>query len=382
MLAVLNLGGYLFRDTFLFTFLPGRGTSILTTLQAILLAAGVLFAYPADGLMAAITGASPSAGIARRLLVSAFVVPIGLGAVAVAGWRADLYDVGTALPLFVWGMIVAFVLIIWRFALQLAAVDVARARAEGGLQEALAALRAEQDRKDIFLATLAHELRNPLAPISGVAEVLLHDASSAPEVRRRLSGIVATQVGHIVDLVNDLMDVERVSRGKLALDRHVLDIRLPIAAGWEQARSLIEKKRHACELALPDTPVLVCGDHKRLVQIVANLLNNAAKYTPAGGLLQLRVIDHGRTVDVAVTDNGIGIPPQLLDIVFDTFTQAALTPDRAEGGLGLGLALVRRLTELHGGAVLATSGGVGQGSTFTVTLPRVTAAGAPSHSGK
>nr|WP_308807649.1 HAMP domain-containing sensor histidine kinase [Pseudoduganella dura] len=370
LLAILNLAGYLFRDTLLFRFLPGRGTSVLTTAQVILLSLGILFAHPRDGLMAAVTGELPSARISRRLLVLAFVVPVGTGALAAMAARAGLYDSGTALPLFVWSLVVLFMMIIWRFAIGLAAVDAARSHAERELHAALGTLRAEHDRKDVFFATLAHELRNPLAPVGAAAEVLRLGGAARPEERQRIGNVIAAQVGQIVALVDDLMDVERVSHGRIALDRAVLDMRDVIAGSLDQVQDLMRRRRHDCRVVLPGGPAHVCGDHKRLVQIVSNLLNNAAKYTPPGGTIVLTLAAGPRQVEVIVEDNGVGIDAGLLQRLFERYSQAALTSDRAEGGLGLGLWLAQRLAELHGGTIRAASAGPGQGSTFTLALPR------------
>ncbi|WUR12458.1 HAMP domain-containing sensor histidine kinase [[Empedobacter] haloabium] len=375
LLALLNLSGYLFRGTFLFRILPGRGTSILTSTQLILLAAGTLFLRPGAGLMAAVTGDLPAARISRRLLVAAFVIPGVTGGGAALAAYYGLYDAGAALPLFVWTMIVLFLVIVWRFALRLLAVDVARSHAQRELQGALRELRAEHDRKDIFLATLAHELRNPLAPISAAAEVLRHGGGQDAAERERIGAIVATQAANLVSLVNDLLDVERVNSGRIALDKHVLDVCDAIAGALDQVRPLLARKRHECQVKAPSTPVYVCGDLKRLVQVVVNLLNNAAKYTPPGGTIRVTVEPSARTVALTVEDNGIGIPADLLGRVFEPYAQAELTPDRAEGGLGLGLSLVKRLTELHGGSVTAHSDGAGQGSRFTVTLPLMSVVG-------
>ena len=369
LLALLNLTGYLFRDTFLYQFLPGRGTSILTTVQAMSLSLGTLFALPRRGLMAAVTGNVGSARMSRRLLLSAFVLPIVLGAAVVAAARAGLYDAGTALPLFVWSMVVAFMVIIWRFALRLAVVDEARGHARGELQTALASLRAEQEHKDIFLVTLAHELRNPLAPISAAAEVLRHGGAGTPDERRRIGDVVAAQVGQITGLVNDLLDMERIRQGRIALDQIVLDLRAPIADAIEQVRPLMARKGHACEVELAEVPVYVQGDRKRLVQILSNLLNNAAKYTPSGGAVWVGMAVLPDQVEVSIADSGIGIDAGLQQRIFEPYAQAALTSDRIEGGLGLGLALARRLAGLHGGTLAVASAGAGQGSTFTVRLP-------------
>ena len=229
-------------------------------------------------------------------------------------------------------------------------------------------LREADRRKDEFLAMLAHELRNPLAPIGAAAELLKMGKSDAARVRQT-SEIISRQVSHMTNLVDDLLDVSRVTRGLVTLDKVALDMRHIITDAVEQASPLIQRKRH--ELALHLTPgvTTVMGDNKRLVQIVSNLLNNAAKYTPAGGAIALRTEVDADMVILTVSDNGIGIEGQLAERVFDLFTQAEHTPDRSSGGLGLGLALVKNLVELHGGSVSCFSAGAGHGSTFRVALP-------------
>jgi signal transduction histidine kinase len=234
------------------------------------------------------------------------------------------------------------------------------------------ALRLADRRKDEFLAMLAHELRNPLAPISAAAQLLNMGPPDAGRVERT-SAIIARQVAHMTGLIDDLLDVSRVTRGLVVLAREEVDLRRVIDDAVEQVRPLIEARRHqlSLELAPELGPALVEGDYKRLVQVLANLLNNAAKYTPEGGRLGLWL---GATADhllVSVNDNGIGIAADLLPTVFDLFSQAERTPDRAQGGLGLGLALVKSLVELHGGMVTAASEGRNMGTEFTVRLPRL-----------
>ena len=231
-------------------------------------------------------------------------------------------------------------------------------------------LREADRRKDEFLAMLAHELRNPLAPIGAAAELLKLGNSDAARVRRT-SEIISRQVSHMTNLVDDLLDVSRVTRGLVSLDSTALDLRAIVADAVEQAEPLMQAKCHRFALQLDAMPTTVMGDHKRLVQIVSNLLNNAAKYTPAGGTIVLRTVAEADRVLLSVTDNGIGIEPELARRVFDLFAQAEHTPDRSSGGLGLGLALVKHLVELHGGAVACTSPGPGLGSTFSVALPRL-----------
>ncbi|MCS0657551.1 hybrid sensor histidine kinase/response regulator [Massilia terrae] len=243
------------------------------------------------------------------------------------------------------------------------------------------ALRQADLRKDEFLAMLAHELRNPLAPISAAAE-LLRVGSLDYDSIRRTSQVIARQVGHMTGLVNDLLDVSRVTRGLVVLERKVLDIRRVVADAAEQVGPLIEARGHLLRVTEFDRAVSVEGDHKRLVQVLANLLANAAKYTPAGGAIGLELDVVGSQVLLRVSDNGIGIATDVLPHVFDLFAQAERTPDRSQGGLGLGLALVKSLVELHGGAVDAHSDGPGMGCDFTVRLPRLDIAAEPTKCGQ
>ena len=231
-------------------------------------------------------------------------------------------------------------------------------------------LRLADQRKDEFLAMLAHELRNPLAPISAGAQ-LLQSGHATAAVVERTAGIIVRQVTHMTRLVDDLLDVSRVTRGLVTLTRVPLNVADIVADAVEQAEPLFKTKQHSFELTLPDQPLQVTGDHKRLVQVLVNVLNNAAKYTPLGGAIKLAVhadADAG-LVRLVVSDSGIGMAPELRGRVFELFAQADRNPDRSQGGLGLGLALVKSLVELHGGGIVADSPGEQQGSTFTITLP-------------
>ena len=232
-------------------------------------------------------------------------------------------------------------------------------------------LRAADQRKDEFLAMLAHELRNPLAPISTGAHLLKLLHSDNAQITQTCA-IIARQVEHMTGLVDDLLDVSRVTRGLVSLSTQVLDLRKVVDDAAEQIRPLIATRRHTVVLDLPLDSAPVKGDHKRLVQVVANLLNNANKYTPEGGRIELRLRQDDGDYVLTVSDDGIGMEPQLVARVFDLFSQAERTPDRSQGGLGLGLALAKSLVELHGGSVQAESAGLGKGSTFTVRLPRHT----------
>jgi PAS domain S-box-containing protein len=232
------------------------------------------------------------------------------------------------------------------------------------------ALRLTDRRKDEFLAMLAHELRNPLAPISSAADMLRLAYASEPRVRQ-ISDIIARQVGHMRHLVDDLLDVSRVTRGLVAVAHAPIDFVRVVTEAAEQARPLVDARHHEMTLALPLVPMELVGDHTRLVQVVTNLLNNAAKYTPDGGRIDVSLDEHEGKARLEVRDNGVGIGPDLLPAVFELFTQATRTLDRTQGGLGLGLALVKKLVELHGGTVAARSSGLGTGSAFIVCLPLV-----------
>ena len=244
------------------------------------------------------------------------------------------------------------------------------------LRTAQMKLQDADRRKDEFLAMLAHELRNPLAPISAAAQVL--QVAKLDEARvRQTSQLIARQVNHMTGLVADLLDVSRVTRGLVELDETPLDIRHIVANAVEQVTPLIRSRRHHFALRLPPETTMVQGDEKRLVQILANLLNNAAKYTAEGGNIALEVEVRDAQVVIEVADDGIGMAPAVAARAFDLFAQAERSSDRSSGGLGLGLALVKSLTELHHGTVRCESAGLGKGSRFTVCLPRLVQDGAP-----
>jgi CheY-like chemotaxis protein/two-component sensor histidine kinase len=216
---------------------------------------------------------------------------------------------------------------------------------------------------------LAHELRNPLAPIASAAELLQHASGNAALVQKT-SRVIARQVDHMSKLVEDLVDVSRVTRGHIALRNENVCINDVLQEAIEQTRPLVETKGQVFVADLAGADYIVNGDKTRLIQIFANILNNAAKYTPNGGTIALRMAASAERLQVTVEDSGAGITMTLLPHIFELFTQGERLPDRAQGGLGLGLSLVKRLVELHGGTVSAESAGKGLGSTFTVDLPR------------
>ena len=229
-------------------------------------------------------------------------------------------------------------------------------------------LRSADRKKDVFLATLAHELRNPLAPIVSAAALL--GVTQDPRAVRQASEVITRQARHITGLVDDLLDVSRVAQGKIALDKVAVDMRQVAADAVEQVKPLVERHGHRLDVDLPAEAAVTTGDHKRLVQVLTNLLSNAAKYTPKGGRIQLVIAVTPQELVVTVSDNGIGMGPELLANAFELFAQADDSLHRSEGGLGIGLALVKNLVTLHGGSIGADSTGAGHGSRFEVKLPR------------
>jgi signal transduction histidine kinase len=220
--------------------------------------------------------------------------------------------------------------------------------------------------KDEFLAMLGHELRNPLSPISLVLEMeKLRDAGGLSTEHL----VIERQVRHMVRLVDDLLDVSRITRGKVELRKESFEIGGVIGKAVEMAASLIEQNQHVLSVALPVEPIVWWGDPTRLAQVVSNLLTNAARYTSPRGHIKLELVRYPDSFEVSVTDTGIGIAPELLSRIFEVFVQGPRPADRAQAGLGIGLALVKNLVELHGGSVTARSAGVGLGSTFVVRLP-------------
>jgi PAS domain S-box-containing protein len=231
------------------------------------------------------------------------------------------------------------------------------------------ALKSADRRKDEFLATLAHELRNPLAPIRTGLQVL--NISRDPAVDFDTRKMMDRQLSHMVRLIDDLLDVSRITSDKLTLRKEWVLLQAVAETAVEASRPVIEASGHVLKLALTSEPVWVAADPTRLAQVISNLLTNAAKYTPEGGLIELGALREDGQAVVRVRDTGLGIPPEMLADVFEMFTQVNRTLDRSQGGLGIGLALVKRLVVLHGGTITAESPGLGEGSTFTVRLPLV-----------
>jgi signal transduction histidine kinase len=236
------------------------------------------------------------------------------------------------------------------------------------LNRANAALRDEDRRKNDFIAMLAHELRNPLAPIRNALEIM-RLAAADPDAVEQSRLMLERQVGQMVRLIDDLLDVSRITTGKLRIELEAVHLGAVIESAVEISRPAIEKANLTFAADVPGRPIPIRADRVRLAQVFSNLLNNAAKYTPEGGTVSLTAAQEGAQAVVRVRDSGVGIPLDVLPRVFELFTQVDRTLNRSQGGLGIGLALVHRLVELHGGTVSVRSDGPGQGAEFTVRLP-------------
>lgn len=250
---------------------------------------------------------------------------------------------------------------------QLEAEVLERRRAESQLQQLAEKLRHADRRKDEFLATLAHELRNPLAPIRSAVGLLQNERIGVQE--RQSLDVIDRQLRQLVRMVDDLLDVSRITHGRIELRRQLIELGPLLSTAVETTLPHIESMRHDLRVEVPSGAILVDGDPQRLTQVFGNLLNNASKYTLPGGRIALSVQADGQDVVVRISDSGIGIPPERLDEVFDLFVQIDTSLERAQGGLGIGLTLVRRLVQMHGGSIAATSDGANRGSCFEVRLP-------------
>ena len=228
-------------------------------------------------------------------------------------------------------------------------------------------LSAEAKMKNEFLATLAHELRNPLAPIRTGLQIIRLSPAEKPATQ--ILDMMDRQVCHLVRLIDDLLDISRITCGKLVVRKQMVSLSSLISDAVETSRSVMEEGKHTLSVSTPDEPIMLEVDPTRITQVISNLLNNAARYTPSGGYITLRARPQKNTIQIEVTDNGMGISPDMLTKVFNMFTQVESSIVQSKSGLGLGLTLARRLAEMHDGTIEASSPGPGKGSTFTVTLP-------------
>ena len=372
LFSILVLLAYLFQGEFLRELMPDRGgIAARTALAFLLLSTGILYLRPHEGIVAVFTHSVTARSTVRGLLLPAIAGPIFLGVLLSMTMRVSTlgFDDTSVIWFIVSGLITILVVVVWRFAYRLHIQEEKRRRAEQERDEAMAALRAADEHKNVFLATVAHELKNPLAAIGTGADLLSLMQTPNLEQVRRTAGLISRQTRHMALLVDDLMDISRVVAGIIVLDKKTLDLKQTVCEAIEQLQPVLTTKGHQLRTEFPPRSVAVLGDRNRLVQVFANLIGNAARYTPDGGHLLVQVVAAGDKAVVNVQDDGIGIAPDQVSELFNLFTQAKRKADRSQGGLGLGLALVKSLVELHGGQVTARSEGLGKGSTFSVILP-------------
>lgn len=354
LLMVFSLLGYLFgaRNFYAIPWLSAIALPSATMLLA--LAVSLIVSVPQYHPMLLLCERSSAGTMARTVLPTlAIIIPLLIWLRA-KGHELGLFDQGTSRALGAAVLIIAVLALMWIALLAL------RRREQRE--------RETDRRKDEFLATLAHELRNPLAPISNAAAVL-KIANGNRDMLERATGTIDRQLVHLVRLVDDLLDMSRISRGKLELRREPIELASVIHQAVETARPLAEAAHQLLSVTLPPQPIYLDGDPVRLTQVVSNLLNNACKFAGRHGHIQLTVERRDKQVAITVKDNGIGIPPHMLEPIFDMFLQVDQSLERSQSGLGIGLTLAKRLVELHGGNIKALSEGLGKGSEFIVRLP-------------
>jgi signal transduction histidine kinase/CheY-like chemotaxis protein len=365
VIALLPLIGYATGVSPLFAVARVTGIALVTAIVLLVLAAGILAARPEHGLAALLCLPGEAGTLARRLIVPAFLLPFVAAIALTRGVRAGWLDDRFATAAMALIVIVSLTGVIWKTAADLSRALRARDAAEAERARREEALRAANRRQTEFLAVLSHELRNPLAPMRYALEMM-------PDTPGRShKAVVDRQLTHLVRLVDDLLDVSRMSTGKFQLRRRRIDLGHAMAEAVEAARPDLQRARHNVVVLPPAETVYLDADPDRLTQVLTNLLNNAARYTPPAGQVTVSAQAVADEVLVRVRDTGVGLQPDDLDRVFEMFSQVG---GAGTGGLGIGLSLVKTIVEMHGGRVEAHSDGPGQGSEFRFWLPR---AGAP-----
>jgi signal transduction histidine kinase len=367
-IALLALVGYLLGAQPLYSIPRYTVISLQSTVTLLALGAGLLLSLEDRQPMRSILAPTASSRLIRRVFPGILLVPVALGWAAVRAVDAGLSDPGFAIAAVVIGVMMVLTGLLWWSA---AAVNEHEQRLQdsrGELAMSLSELEREDRRKNEFLATLAHELRNPLAPIrTGLAVLARSDAE--PGLAASTRAMMDRQVSHMVRLIDDLLDLSRITRDRIELRMDTVSLRGVLDQALEACTPLYEGARQLLVVDPPPEHLQVHGDAARLVQVFCNLLTNASKFTPPGGRIDVRHSIDGSLATVAVADTGRGIPADRLQDVFDMFTQLSSPLDRHHGGLGIGLTLSRRLVQMHGGYLTAASDGEGKGSTFSVTLP-------------
>jgi signal transduction histidine kinase/ActR/RegA family two-component response regulator len=374
--ATVPVLGYGYGAQQLYNVAQYTGIALPTAVSLLVLSLGILTVRPEMGLMAVFSGAGAGGVLARRLLVPAIVLPLTLGYVRVLGQNANLYDTGLGTAMFAITITTLFVLLVWRTAVQLNAVDAERERAERQQEQLLEreqTARAEVEHanrlKDHFLATLSHELRTPLNAILGYARMLRSGAIPLDK-RTRAIEVIERNATAQNQLVDDLLDMSRMTTGRIRLEKELIPIIQPLQEALESIRPIAEAKGVAVDVNTDPFAGNVHGDEGRLRQVFWNLLSNAVKFTPPGGRVHVGLESTNDSVRVTFRDTGIGIQPSFLPHIFEPFRQADGGSTRRYSGLGLGLAICKQLVELHGGSIAAESGAHDRGASFVVHLPR------------
>jgi signal transduction histidine kinase/ActR/RegA family two-component response regulator len=353
-ITLLSLTGYLYGAEVMYSAPRLTGISVQTTVMLLTMALAALASVPDRHPLRALLETGTAGMLARHLAPIVILLPLAVGWLRLVGQNLGWYDTafGAALRTLVEIALLAG-LSWWMVVL---------------VRNHEAATRETERRKDEFLALLAHELRNPLAPVTNTLALLERERAGDAILGESL-GIMRRQMNHMVRLVDDLLDVSRISRGKLELRTARVDVRSALRQAVEMTRPLAEESGHEFVVDLPGEPLYVNGDSSRLAQAFGNILNNACRYTPRGGRITVHAERQGNELSLSVADNGIGLPADKLEAIFGMFTQVDGSLERNTGGLGLGLHLVRELIEMHGGRATASSAGLGQGSEFRIHLP-------------
>jgi signal transduction histidine kinase len=372
IIASFSLIGYLFGASPLFNLPRLTAIALPTSVMLSALGMALVFALPEHEPLRTLRADSAAGLLARQSLPFIVIVPVAFAFFRLQGERAGLYDTGMGTAILVLALVILLIGVLWHGVSAVRQREAAQRLVEAQLRDREAELQASDRRKDEFLATLAHELRNPLAPISNALTIFRHSNVDARLVERT-RGMMERQINHMVRLIDDLLDISRISSGKLELRTSPVDIAAIIHQVVETARPAIEKARHTVAVSLPRDPISIRGDPVRLAQVFGNLVGNSIKFTEPGGRIVICADIEEDDVVVSVEDNGLGIPEEQLDGIFEIFAQVDRTIERSQGGLGIGLTLAQRLVELHGGRIAVRSDGLGKGSKFIVRLPATAA---------
>jgi signal transduction histidine kinase/ActR/RegA family two-component response regulator len=362
-LAMLPLVGYAFGLTGLFANSTSTGISITTATALLVLSLSTLAGRPAFGLAGLLCREDETGAMARQLFAAAVLLPFGLGWLLARAYQANIIDGAFAISLMTVVLMIGLTALIWRAGAEVGRALDQRVAVERALTESARSLREVDRQKNAFLATLSHELRNPLAPIRFALEMLAGPAAMAERAKKT----IARQVDHLVHLVDDLLDLTRIAHNKLQLHPKEVDAAQLLGDAVDAVAPETSKAGHDVVVTAPSAPVWMTADPNRVIQILSNLLTNAARYTPPGGRITAGLQVEDGAVVFFVRDNGMGLSEADVRRVFDMFVQVG---EERQGGLGIGLALVRGLVQLHGGSVEARSDGLGRGSEFRVRLPR------------